>query len=139
MNLNDFIGVPYVDHGRSHDGVDCWGLVHLVYDELLGIRLPDYRAFYGSANDQAEVSALLGMAAAGQIAGASWRPVPRGDWKPLDVVLIRMGRYASHVGILAGGGLFLHCLKGRAAVLEAVDSFHWGSAIKGAYRWTAQT
>ena len=26
ININDLIGVPYKDHGRSKDGMDCYGL-----------------------------------------------------------------------------------------------------------------
>ena len=26
ININDLIGVPYKDHGRSLDGMDCYGL-----------------------------------------------------------------------------------------------------------------
>jgi cell wall-associated NlpC family hydrolase len=138
MNLSSFIGIPYLDHGRDRRGCDCWGLVHLVYEEMRGITLPDYRALYGHADNQVETSALFGMAAAGQIAGAFWHLVPPEDWQPLDVALIRIGRLHSHVGLIAGNGLFLHCLKGRACTLEPIDSFHWGSAIKGGFRWTAQ-
>ncbi|HIF9551112.1 TPA: phage tail protein [Photobacterium damselae] len=30
MNLNELMAVPYVDHGRDLNGLDCWGLVRYV-------------------------------------------------------------------------------------------------------------
>jgi len=138
MNLNAYIGIPYKDHGRDRAGLDCWGLVDLVYRELLAVELPDYRRFYQNASDTTGVAALLGMAALGQGDVAGWRPVPADAWRPLDALLLRVGRHHCHVGLLAGEGNFLHCLAGRAATLEPLDSFIWGSAVRGAFRWTAK-
>jgi hypothetical protein len=31
MDLNEIMSVPYRDHGRNLDGLDCWGLVRWVH------------------------------------------------------------------------------------------------------------
>ena len=40
--VQDYVGLPYEMCGRSFEGVDCWGLVVMVYRNELGIVLPDW-------------------------------------------------------------------------------------------------
>lgn len=37
-----YLGIPYLQGGRTTEGCDCWGLVVIVYDEELGIALPKF-------------------------------------------------------------------------------------------------
>ncbi len=38
----NYFGIPYVDGGRDEKGVDCWGLVRLIYQKEFKIELPSY-------------------------------------------------------------------------------------------------
>ncbi len=37
-----YVGIPYVTGGRAREGCDCWGLVRLVYADVLRVALPEY-------------------------------------------------------------------------------------------------
>ena len=70
--FNSYVGLPWREHGRDRDGVDCWGVLRLIYLERLGIELPSYHSQYSTRADAVEVSRLLSAGV------ASWQPVPRG-------------------------------------------------------------
>jgi cell wall-associated NlpC family hydrolase len=128
MEVNRFIGIPYIDKGRTFAGCDCWGLVDLFYREQLSIQLPDYTAVYAGAADVSGNEVLL------MVGRSAWKPV---DEPAIgDLFLFRILGYACHVGIALGDGDFLHVLRGRNSTAEPLDSFTWRNAKEGAYRWT---
>jgi len=91
-----FVGIPQRDHGRSRDGADCWGLAVIAYAELAGIALPLYRDAV-SPDERAEVAAAI----AGEASTRPWRAVDGpAAIRPLDVIVIRQGRWASHLGLV---------------------------------------
>jgi cell wall-associated NlpC family hydrolase len=51
-----FVGLPYRGGGRSFAGVDCWGLVYLVYQHAAKVPVPTY--------DTVECDDLLAIARA---------------------------------------------------------------------------
>ena len=40
--MDQFVGIPYIAHGRGYDGADCWGIVYLFYRDVLKTPIPDY-------------------------------------------------------------------------------------------------
>ena len=56
---------------RTREGVDCYGLACLIYAGELGVTLPDYVGSYASADEMADISALI----AGAAQSPSWRAV----------------------------------------------------------------
>lgn len=112
-----YIGIPYQDHGRDRDGLDCWGLVRLVYREQFRIALPGFDEDYPTANDRAAVMELIRREA------VKWEVVPRARLG--DLFVFRIGRKPSHVGVALDFRHMLHTLKHQNASVERVNTPFW--------------
>ncbi|GLI23495.1 cell wall-associated NlpC family hydrolase [Xanthobacter flavus] len=107
-----YVGIPFVDGGRDRAGCDCWGLVHLVYREVIGINLPTYGEI--SAHDVARVTERIRE----DSAGAPWLPVT-GAPRPFDVLVMR-GK-PLHVGVMVDAAHVLHVEAATSAVIVPVS------------------
>lgn len=132
---SDYVGLPFKDRGRDRHGVDCWGLVRLVYAERLSIALPDFAEI--RARDWRKVARAIADAADSD----EWLPVMRGAEKEFDVVVMRGhsdGARAlsvrDHVGVVAPGGCLLHIEEGTDAVVPKLNSPTVKDRIAGIYR-----
>lgn len=105
-----YCGIPWLAGGRARAGLDCWGLVRLVYGERLGIDLPTYGAV--DAADMRSVAEMIAIDAA----LGPWSAVPAGEEREYDVVLMNDvigGRLVpAHVGIVSKPGHLLHVAEG---------------------------
>jgi cell wall-associated NlpC family hydrolase len=108
-----YVGMPYVDGGRNDKGVDCWGLVRLIYAEQLGIELPSYGEI--SAEDLLKVARRI---TAGKD-GEEWENVTRETIQPFDVCVMRFHgvRTVGHVGIVVTKKTIIHVEKGANTAL----------------------
>ena len=125
----EYIGLPFREHGRDRNGVDCWGLVVLTATERFGIRLPTYVADYASTHDADDIGRLV----RGQM--DLWREVSRGHERPGDVVLMRLLNQPMHVGMVVARGWMLHIEQGIDACLERYDGAKWRRRVMGIYRF----
>lgn len=123
-----FIGIPFVEFGRSRAGCDCWGLACVVYRECLGITLPDYLD-YTSAEEHREISALI----AGAVASPLWRPVAD-NAAAYDIAVFRRGLWSTHVGIVIQPGLMLHIVGEDHAKVARYDTGPFKHRLMGVYR-----
>ncbi|HEY9544770.1 MAG TPA: NlpC/P60 family protein [Solimonas sp.] len=102
-----YIGIPFVDDGKTRAGVHCWGLLQMYYAEQLGITLPDYPL---TAADRDGTAAALRDA----IAAGEWLPVDT----PIDGDMVTMAhqRDPCHIGMFAAG-MVLHATSISGSVI----------------------
>lgn len=112
--LNSYLGTPYRWGGMSKKGVDCSGLVCLVFRELYNITLPR------SAVD------LVNL-------GSAVRPAETGAG---DLVFFRWGFFGTvdHVGICTGEGRFVHASSKHGVIESSLNDEYYGSHLIAARR-----
>ena len=102
LDFAEYVGLLFKDKGRDRAGLDCWGLLCLVYAEKAGIILPSYRDDYVTAQDYQALESLM------QDSVGDWREIPETDARPLDGVLMQRGGIECHVGVVVKRGYVLH-------------------------------
>lgn len=125
---NKYIGVPFAEKGRDLQGVDCWGLVCVIYEKEFGIKLPTYVECYNSTDDREILSRLIADESA-----SHW--VEQKKPKEFDVLVLNVDGLPFHVGIYTYDRKFIHCEKGFNTVHSKLDSFRWRNRLAGVYRW----
>ena len=128
--FDSFIGLPWHDKGRARDGVDCYGLLHLVFAELRGIELPSFAEAYVTASDRRALAQLI----RGEIDDL-WDEIPDGQEQVFDGVLIREGALSRHIGLVVSPGLMLHVERGKTSVIERYRGGMFAHRIAGFYRY----
>jgi hypothetical protein len=134
MWANLYLQLPFKPFGRDRSGVDCWGLVALVYAEQLGLVLPQFDGV--DPSDNATIADVVGRER------LSWRPVALEARAAFDVVvmrarIIRDGRAMTpemHLGIVTPERRILHIRKETGVTCVPVDHPSVARLIAGVYR-----
>ena len=130
MWWNDYVGIPFLAKGRDRDGIDCWGLVRLVYKEQFNIELPSFSEEY-EADDTARMKELVAQYLEG------WQETK--EPKPGTGILFRVMGFESHMGIYLGDNKFLHCRENQSAVIESLDRIEWKNRLVGFFNYTEKS
>lgn len=123
---NKYIGIPYVEKGRTTEGCDCWGLVRLIYKDEYNIDLPSFAEEY-IPKDVAHISELVHQYNEG--------------WQRVDTpvegtgVLFNILGHASHMGVMIDDTNFIHCIRGAEASIASIKSPRWAKRVEGFYKY----
>lgn len=114
-----YLGIPFVSGGRQISGLDCWGLVRLVYLDGLALDLPSYGEI--GAYELARVSRAMDRDKDGE----AWADAPTGALKPFDVCVMRLhgSSRIGHVGVMVDAKRVLHVEEASASVIVPVTHF----------------
>ena len=124
--MNELVGIPWLDKGRTHEGCDCWGLVRLAFAEQLGVDLPSYADGYQDTGDRTALDGLYDSER------GPWQAVELGTEEAFDMVLLRERPW--HVGLVVRRGLMLHMPEGQSSVVEPYTTGRHLRRIEGIYR-----
>ena len=126
MRCSDYIGIPYKERGRGRDGLDCWGLVCLMYADM-DIDVPSYLHEYITSSDIDSVATAINKNK------SHWRKVEAPDVG--DVLVFNIMGFPCHVGVYVGQGDFIHSFRGTAVCVERLNSISWSRRLSEVYRW----
>lgn len=109
----NYIGLPHKEGGRARDGLDCWGLIRLVYKEQADIELPELPGI-GAAKVLETCHTVI------KELEVSWIEIPR----PVECCAVGMSQKEAihHVGIYTGadGGKIIHCWGSQNVVADTL-------------------
>jgi hypothetical protein len=115
-----YLGVPYVSGGESHQGLDCSGLVYRIFHDEAGLDLPrGVQALYKSGPPAA-------------------RPLHIGDLLFFDTSADTSPASATHVGVYAGAGAFVHAASEGShtgVIVSALSNPYYKDRFLGARRF----
>ena len=132
--ITGYVGIPFLDFGRSRSGCDCWGLVRLVYEEVARILLPTYGEI--SAYDIVRVAREFRLATSN--VSEIWRNVQAEPRRELDVVVMKSldepGTVPWHCGVMVDPMRVLHTEPHTGSVAPAISHPTVASRVIGIYR-----
>ena len=129
MSFKEYIGISFKSQGRDRLGLDCWGLLCLIYKERLNISLGSYIDEYDDANFYAQVSNVVEMHI------PEWALIEKGLERPFDVVILRLRGLPIHIGMVIKPGIMIHVLNKLNTCLEKYNTPLWNKRIRGFYRY----
>jgi len=128
--VNEYIGVPFAEKGRTKQACDCWGLLRLVLSEKFGVLVESFTEDYASTKEAEEIRKLF----QGDIAQGIWHEVDIPKIGDAVLMKMRMAGPPQHVGLVVGEGWMLHIEAGIDSCLERYDGMLWKRRILGFYR-----
>lgn len=124
--VKKYLGIPYKHQGRSLKGLDCWGLMMLIYKDL-GLDVFDIHDDYD-----------LRWARKGKnyFMENYWRGWDKTDNPlPYDIVLMKnKSGIISHCGMVLLGDVFIHALLNTGVVISSLYDKRYSDSIEGYYR-----
>lgn len=126
MWTDKYIGLRFAPNGRDYSGVDCWGLVWLVYRHEYGIDLPIYDGVYMDNS----IESIQGAHTHIETVQGRFETVETPSEG--DIILIRaFGSLISHVGLYTGNKMMLHVMAGINSTVEKISGSRWKDRIAG--------
>jgi len=129
MNYDKYIGLRYLDNGRTESGVDCWGLARLFYKQEYGIDLPSYSEEYSGGTDARILQVV-------ELYRDNWEE--SAEPEAGDLCLFNMLGEPMHVGVYVGNNKFLHSRRGSDSVIESLNNIKWKNRFVAFYKYAPQ-
>ena len=136
----EYIGIPFLDKGRTREGCDCWGLNRLIWSEQFSVRVPSFLDAYEEAHDGVTVAkAIVEYGLKDPI----WHRVTAGQESLGDGVHMvgfckidgHWEKAEMHVGIVLVPGVLIHIEHGiDASLMNYREKLAGANRVLGFYR-----
>jgi cell wall-associated NlpC family hydrolase len=124
--IKKYLGVPYKHQGRDLTGLDCYGLVIRIFDDL-GIKLFDIEEDYTADWSWKGKNYFL------ENAHKDWQEVVKA--KMLDVVGFKNSKGTlNHAGVMLDGDRFINSCRAGTVICRISDP-RWKKRFTGFYRF----
>lgn len=123
MPAQDYLGIPYKHHGRDRNGLDCYGLPKLMYEEVLEIEVADEWYEQEWYRDPEEDQRILDGAPNRGFVRISDDPA---DWQAWDVLFFNTpakGNKVDHMGLCYKDRKMIHCHVNSSVTIERLSHF----------------
>lgn len=122
-NLRQYIGIPYEHHGRSGDGMDCYGITRFIYRNELNVELPDFEYVSMVKNEEFDI-----------IHNDQWVKVPLEDLKTFDLMVFKNISHVGQVAIYIGHDRAIFTGKKAGSCIMHLSKERMRRLL-GVYRW----
>lgn len=125
--IDKYLGIPFKHRGRDEKGIDCYGLVVLLFERELGIKLFDVEGYNRQWSDKNYFLSHYHI---------DWVKVGKLGLKKYDVLLFTDKEkevIPKHIGIYIEDGKFLHCLEHMPVGMSRLNNL-WLPRFHSAYR-----
>lgn len=125
--LDNYIGIPFKNRADTEKSADCFGLVRLIYKQVLNIKV--YKPNSSAFDSKSILKEFL------EKVSKNWDEVQ--SLEKFDVVVMahdpKHPDIIQHFGIYIGNGKMIHTLKGIGSHISNIHEYKY--FIKGYYRW----
>ena len=123
-SVEDLVGIPFKSEGRTLDGADCWGIVTLYYNLVLGKKIHSYMI---DADDFARISETM----LSEIHTSKWEILDKPE--PNCIALMRLGYCSApinHAGVILPSGRLLQSYESTGSIIVDPTNPLWSRIIK---------
>lgn len=125
MNLNKYIGIPYLHQGRSLYGIDCYGIVWLIYKNEKNIILPDNLTYEKFWQKNGVSNPILDGVNSYNKAVTIYQP-----FDSFDIILFynKYRNFVDHIGMYTESDRFIHIYRDDSSKIDRLEGY-WDSRI----------
>lgn len=131
LSLRKYVGLPFVEGGRDFSGVDCYGVIVLIYREELGVDLWDTSGY--SLDNYSKENLMLSNYY------KNWEPIDKEHLQEMDVLLfttdLELPDIPTHIALYVGENKMIHCTRKLDTHISKFKKGPLGTLFHSAYRY----
>jgi len=131
MNFSKYVGIPYKDKERSFNGVDCFGVCHLIYKEELGINLYEFIEYVEyDVYDPEDSHKVIHQKIPKILTILDEVSKP---FRVFDIMLFYKSAkkdIVNHIGVYIGDNKFIHAVENRESMVSRLRGYYESKIYK---------